>query len=327
MSLRKVVSALLGTACILFLIFSLISVTKVFHSGWKLPKVSEEPQAKYRLVLITQELETPFWNLVGKGAAEEARKDGANLEVWGSYGEDQENFLKKIEIAIDSKVDGIIVQGLDTDEFKSLTKIQAASYGIPVITVANDVPMADSLRKTYVGSDQFLAGQLIARQLLEEMGSKGTVVLMGDMRQEYYQQQRLSGIQSILKKEPLIQMEYVETPSAREQVLAKTRAVMNKLPNVNAFIAINANIAGSMVQEIGRRSQVAPYHIYSFDDSSDAMSLLMQGKLDGIIKQSPEDMGTISVNLLMEWLNGDTVPLNTEGYLTEIRMLTAADAQ
>lgn len=327
--MRKTVSLILGAACITFLVFTLISADKVFHSGWQLPSTpsSSGSQAKYRLVLITQELETPFWNKVGSGAKAEAAKDGANIEVWGSYGDDQENFLKKIEIAIDSKVDGIIVQGLDTDDFKNLTKIQAAFYGIPVITVANDVPMADSLRKTYVGSDQFLAGQMIAKQLLADMGQKGTVVLMGDSREEYYQQQRLDGIHDILKKYPGVHTEYVETSEAREQVLASTRDVMNRLPNVNAFIAVNANIAGSMVQEIGRRSQVEPYDIYSFDDSHDTMTLLMQGKLDGLIEQSPEEMGKISVNLMVKWLNGETVPLNSEGYLTNIRMLKAADVQ
>ncbi len=132
---------------------------------------------KYRLVLITQELDTLFWDKAGIAAKEQARKDGASLEVWGSYGKNQEDFLKKLEIAIQSKVDGIIVQGLDTPEFKDLVKVKAAFYGIPIITVANDVPKAESLRKTYVGSDQYLAGQLIAEQLIDDMGHEGKVIL------------------------------------------------------------------------------------------------------------------------------------------------------
>ena len=107
--------------------------------------------------------------------------------------------MKKIEIAIHSQVDGIIVQGLDTDEFKDLTKIKAASYGIPIITIANDVPMEDSLRRTYVGSDHYLAGQMIAKQLLSEMGPVGDVILMYDSQKQYYQQQRLNGIKDELK--------------------------------------------------------------------------------------------------------------------------------
>jgi ribose transport system substrate-binding protein len=321
--LRKTVLFTLGLACAVLFYFTFVSAYKVFRSDWQLPRTSEQEQSQYRLVLITQELETPFWVRVGNGAIEEARKLGASIEVWGSYGKNQEDFLKKIEIAIDSKVDGIIVQGLDTDAFNELTKIKASFYGIPIITVANDVPMEESIRRTYVGSDQFLAGQLIAKQLLSDMGTEGSVILMGDSRQEYYQQQRLNGLYDILEKYPDVYTEYAETPDTREWVIATTQDLMNKLPGVDAFVAVNANIAGAMVQEIGRRAQVDPYHIYSFDDSPESMTLLMQGKIDGMIEQSPEEMGSISVNLMIEWLSGAKVPLDTDGYLTDIRMLEA----
>lgn len=324
--MRKTVALVLGFVCVVLFYFTFVTAFKVFRPDWQLPRATVQKQAKYRLVLITQELETPFWDKVGRGALNEAQKDGASIEVWGSYGKNQEEFLKKIEIAIDSKVDGIIVQGLDTDEFKNLTKVKAAFYGIPVITVANDVPMTESLRKTYVGSDQYMAGQMIAKQLLSDMGPKGKVILMGDSRREYYQERRLDGIHDVLKDYPGIQTEYAETPDAREQVIAATRDLMNRLPDVAAFIAVNANIAGAMIQEIGRRSQVEPYEIYSFDDSPDTLPLLTQGKLDGMIEQSPETMGRISVNMMVKWLSGETIPLDPDGYLTSIRMLKAGDA-
>jgi ABC-type sugar transport system, periplasmic component len=324
--LRKSIVVILSVICVILIYFTLVSAGKVFRSESKLPpRTPVSEQDEYRLVLITQELETPFWVKVSQSAKAEAEKEGASIEVWGSYDKNEEDFLKKIEIAIDSKVDGIIVQGLDTDEFKNLTKIKAAFNGIPIITVANDVPMVDSLRRTYVGSDQYLAGQMIARQLLADMGDSGKVILMGDSRKEYYQQQRLKGIEDILKNHPHIFTKYAETADAREQVIATTQNLMNELPNVDAFIAVNANIAGAMIQEIGRRSRVGPYYIYSFDDSPDATTLLESGNIDGMIGQSPEEMGRISVNRMIQWLSGETVPLNMDGYLTDIRMLRGAD--
>jgi ribose transport system substrate-binding protein len=172
-----------------------------------------------------------------------------------------------------------------------------------------------------------MAGQLIAKQLLSDMGHSGKVILMGDSRQEYYQEQRLKGIYDVLKNYPNVRTEYAETADTRQQVIATTQDLMNRLPDLDAFIAVNANIAEAMIQEIGRRSQVEPYYIYSFDDSPDTFSLLTQGKLDGMIEQSPETMGKISVDLMIKWLTGETVPLNTDGYLTDIRMLKAANSR
>ncbi|MEW8987495.1 MAG: substrate-binding domain-containing protein, partial [Bacillus sp. (in: firmicutes)] len=98
-------------------------------------------------------------------------------------------------------------------------------------------------------------------------------------------------------------------------------------PDVDAFIAVNANFSAGMVQEIGKRSQVEPYFIYSFDDGPETLTLLKEEKLDGIVKQSPEMMGEISVQLIMQWLNGETVPLNIDGYFTDIHFLKAVDVQ
>lgn len=325
--LRKTVYVLLSLAFGVLCYFTFLSAGKAFRSDWQLPRTSDREPASHRLVLITQELDTPFWNKVGAGALDQAQKDGASLEIWGSYGKNREEFLKKIEIAIHSKVDGIIVQGLDTDEFKNLTKVKAAFYGIPVITVANDVSSEDSLRKTYVGSDQYSAGTMIAGQLLSDMGQEGKVVLMSGDQQEYYQIQRLNGIRDVLRNYPNVRTIQAETPDKTERVIAVTRDVMNRVPDADAFIAVNANIAGAMIQEIGRRSRIEPFHIYSFDDSSESLPLLKEGKLDGMIGQSPESMGRISVSLMMKWLNGETVPLDTNGYFTDIKMLKAADVQ
>ncbi|OWA34220.1 sugar ABC transporter substrate-binding protein [Saccharibacillus sp. O16] len=325
--MHKTISLALGTICAVFLFFTMISAIRFVQSAWQPPELQNRAEDRYRLVLITQDLGTPFWNKVGEGAQAQADKLGANLEVWGTYGEDREDFLKQLEIAIDSKVDGIIVQGMDEDEFDNLTKVKAAFYGIPIITVASDVPMSDSMRKTYVGSDVFAAGRMIAERLVKDMGRTGTVVLMGDSREEYDQHQRVLGVRSVLGAYPNIHVEYVTTSNEEQQIAAATQDVMNRFPDVNAFISVDANLTTAMVQEIGRRSQIEPYDLYSFDDNPGILQLLRQGKLDAVVEQAPEEMGRLGVQLMTQWLDGKTVPLDPEGYPTPIRLLKTEDVQ
>ena len=323
--LRKLAIVLLSLVCVTLFYFTIHSGSRVLKSDWELPQTGEKVDTKQRLVLITQELETPFWDKVAIGAMEEAKKESASLEVWGSYGYNQDDFLKKIEIAIYSQVDGIILQGLDTDEFKALTKIKAASYGIPIITVANDVPMGESLRKSHVGSDQYIAGKMIGEQLLADMGTEGEVAVMVDIQHQYFQEQRLEGIRQVLEEYPNIKIHYMEMHDSREQVIATTKDVLNRNPNLDAFIVINAEVLAAMIQEIERRSQIEPYFIYSFDDDYEAISLLNQGKIDGIIEQSPEEMGKMSVKLILQWLNNEEFPLDLDGYQTDIRIVKAKE--
>jgi len=325
--LRKSIIVSLFAGCLVILFFTLTSMMKVFSSELTEPALTAEQHNSYRLVLITRELDTPFWAKVERGARAAAEQDGASLEVWGTYGTNRDDFLKNIEVAIASKVDGIIVQGLDTDEFKSLTKVKAASRGIPVITVANDVPMNESLRRTYVGSDQMEAGSMIARQLVSDMGFVGKVVLMVSDRQEYFQRSRLTGILDVLNTYPKIVTKIVAAGDSREAVASATNVLLNEEPDADAFIAVSANHAGSIIQEISKRMRVDNFFIYSFDDSPETLTLMQQGKIDALIAQSPEAMGGESVALMIKWLTGEQVPLNPDGYFTDIRVMRAEDAK
>ncbi|MCH4826662.1 MAG: substrate-binding domain-containing protein [Planococcus sp. (in: firmicutes)] len=325
--MRKKVIVVLCSLCVVLGFFTLWSAEGAFRSDWQLPAAIPADEESYRLVLITQELETPFWNKVGTGAMTQAAHEQVNLAVWGSYGNNREDFLKQIEIALHSKVDGVIVQGLDTEEFKQLTREKAAFYGIPVITVANDVPVEESLRKTFVGSDHYQAGKMLAEQLIRDMPAGGQTVLMGDIEQEYSQQQRLQGVTESLAKHDEISTVYVESGKSDEDIITATQHALNQNPGVQAFIALNANHVGPMMKEISRRAELEPYHLYSFDDGAETASLLEQGKLDAMIQQSPELMGEKSVELMMQWLRNEVVPLDSDGYITDIRIVKGAVAQ
>ncbi|WP_282020080.1 sugar ABC transporter substrate-binding protein [Planomicrobium okeanokoites] len=323
--MRRKVIFVLCSLCAVLGFFTVLSVNKVLHSEWELPETAVSGQERFRIVVISQELDTPFWKLVDEGASKQAEKEEISLELWGSYSKNQEDFLKQVEIALHSKVDGIIVQGLDTEEFQQLTRIKAASYGIPIITVANDVPVEKSLRKTYVGSDHQNAGKLLMEQLVSDMGEQGEVVLLGGTDLEYSQRLRLQGMEDSLKNYPEITSFYVDSGSTVEEAAAATRQALNEYPNVDAFIALNVRQAGTVMQEISSRTELEPYYIYSFDDGSDASQLLAEGKLDGIVEQSPEQMGEMSVALMMQWLRNEVVPLDSAGYITDIRIVEGKD--
>lgn len=303
-----------------------VSAESVMNPDWLEPLPLTRENQQYRLLLITQDIDTPFWDSVAKGASDRAEEEGVMLEVLGNYGKNEEAFLSNLELGIHSRVDGIIVQGLDQEEFKELTKIKAAFYSIPIITIAEDVPMEESLRRTYVGSNHFRAGKLLAEQLVKDMGDSGEVAVMYDETTHHFQTLRLHGIQSVLREYPDITVIATGTDTSKESVMAATQNLLNKHPHAEGFIAINAEITSGMIQEINRRKQIDPMFIYSFDDHADIDSLLQQGKLDAIVKQEPELMGDMGIELLLEWLEGESGPLDFDGYFTPVDIVTAEDA-
>lgn len=307
--------------------FTLTALVRVVRSDWQEPLPIDRTEQKYRLVLISQNIDTPFWEAVIEGAESRATQDNVMIEVLGNYGSNEEDFLKNLELAIHSKVDGIIVQGLDSEAFKELTKIKAAFYSIPILTIANDVPMEESLRRTYIGSNHYLAGQQLAEQLVEDMGESGKVVLFYDQERRFYQMERQAGVENVLDRYPEINLIETNTIDSNDEITLTTQALLNDHPDVDGFIAIKPTIAAKMIEEISRRKQVESLFIYTFDDHANLAPLLTEGKLDAVIQHSPNEMGRLSVQLIVEWLNGETVPLDLEGYLTNIEIVKAADLQ
>lgn len=90
--MRKTIVLLLGTLIIIFSYLTIVSATKAFRSSSELPASLSEMEDSIRLVLITQELDTPFWNKVGQGAKQQAKLENVDLEVWGSYGNNEDDF-------------------------------------------------------------------------------------------------------------------------------------------------------------------------------------------------------------------------------------------
>lgn len=321
--MRKFLVFLLLLCCVISLVFTIIYFIKVFHSEVVVPGEVDIGYSPYRIVVISQEMDSPFWNQVERGALSAGDKLQVGVEFWGTYRANMEDFMKHIEIAIASKVDGIIVQGLNTEEFSSVTKLKAAKYGIPVITIANDVSLNESLRKTYVGSNHLLGGQLIAKQLVSDMKGLGKVIVMTSDREEESQRLRLMGIKEIFDMNPDIEYKIVTSGDSSEQISSATRQLLNERPDTDAFIGVTLDSASVIVQEVEKRSRLANFHVYSFDDNLETLDYLRKGYIKATIMQSPLEIGSKSVELMVKWLRGEVLPLDSVGYYTDITVLRA----
>ncbi len=238
-----------------------------------------------------------------------------SLEVLGYANQNEEALLTDLERSIYAKVDGIIVQGKDTEAFKELTKVKAAFYSIPVVTIAEDVPIEESLRRTYVGSNHFQMGQTLANVVTEDYQSYETVVIYYDETRPFYQRERLRGAAAVLNESELT-VQYIGLPASTDEAILQTQRALNQYPTFDAVMILDAQLSSIVIEEIKRRRQIEPLGIYTFDEQRNLDLLLDQGEIDALIKQSPEKMGSMSVEVLSEWINNERDHLEFSGYLT-----------
>lgn len=277
-----------------------------------------------RIVLVSQELDNPYWRAVEEGAEAAASEYGMDIEYTGPYRINPEEQLRLLDQAIASRADGILIQGTGKPESRSLVA-KAAELGIPVVTVDADEP--DSGRIAYVGTDNAAAGAAMAELVAEASGGSGRVgILVGTLSADS-QRLRVEGFKSALARYPGLSVADVRTTDiSRLQAAKETEALLAMDPPVRFIVGFSA-LDGPGAADAAERLQPSrggrPV-IFAFDDLPATLAGMEQGSIRAAVAQEPRQMGREAVALMQARLADTAVP---EWSYTPVRILQAGQAQ
>lgn len=132
-------------------------------------------------VLIEDGHDSTLWDSIYEGARREGEENcDAYVEYLGKNLTADYTVQDKLRIAIDSGVDGIILNGGSSEETDRLLE-EAVGKGIPVVTALDD--SAYNLRKCFVGVNNYILGQEYSRlcfELLSENPRDSWVAVLMD---------------------------------------------------------------------------------------------------------------------------------------------------
>lgn len=147
--------------------------------------LSAGPASAYSLyyIVLTENSAAPFWQSVYTGMKEAAVEQDAYVEILGENLSVSYSLEDKLRIAIDAKVDGIVIEPNGDAEVVTLID-EATDLGIPVITVVSDEVL--SKRKSFVGINNYDLGQEYGEQVISAMkeDTKNIVVLVDGPAEE-----------------------------------------------------------------------------------------------------------------------------------------------
>ncbi|SEM79734.1 substrate-binding domain-containing protein [Paenibacillus sp. OV219] len=277
--------------------------------------------SKPHIVIISQEQGSYMMNEIQRGARDAAASHGMAIEFWGVYRSNVEELIKQVDIAIASKVDGIIIEGADRPDFVQMVN-KAIFSGIPVVTINSDSP--DSLRKSYVGSDHYQEGILMGKHIAQKLVGQGTVGVITNTEASDTDKLRQQGLHEVLKSYPAIKLVTSSMDNVNGPANMQTFDILNHYPAAKAFIGLKAESGRSIVQAGGTRSRSSHYQVFMFDDSPQTMKLIQENIVESGLSQHYEEMGKMSVDLVKRWLDSDQLPLNNS-YFTPISVVDSAD--
>ena len=259
---------------------------------------------KYHYALITEERDSTFWDDIYRGASEFGAQNDAYVELMGDSLAVNYSADELFDIAICSGVDGIIIEGKDTDSQNELMA-RAEEKGIPVVTLLND--NYGSSRQSFVGIGNYNLGREYARELIKagNKNVKNVVLISEDNYDDAAWNLFRNGFTETIQNEGnhmdfearMISMDNAEELSIQQTI--RNLLTEEELPDV--IICLSENITVSAYQAIVNENLVGQVDIIGYYVSDTILGAISRDAIRATIVLDASDMGSMAVAALNDY--------------------------
>lgn len=260
----------------------------------------------------------PFYFTMEKGAKAKATELGVELligeypKAWGP--EYQVPILKALVARGD--IDLLFTAPTSTEALIPILK-EIHDSGIPVITVDTYIGDGDYTKPSnynfplsYIGTDNFLGGQVVAGQLAIMLGGKGKVFLENTNPDTSSVMNRELGFREGLKIFPDMELVGVEyCLDVQETAAAQVSAALQRHPDLAGVFGVNVFSAQGAYQAVVSAGLEGAVKIATWDATETLIEALKRGEIDLILAQMPAQMGALCVEWGVKYLKeGAEIP-------------------
>lgn len=289
-------------------------------------------------VMITDNYKSDFWRPVYKGALEKAKEDNIFVDLLGEQLSQDHSIEELMEIAIASKVDGIIVYANETDEMRQLID-KAVANKIPVVTLYGDCTR--SQRLSFVGVGGYSIGRMYGGQIIdiikekrrEELLGDGKIsnrekvkitVLVGSDTKDTGQNIIISGIQDVLSQDNVTDSEYAvsivavdNTNSFSVEESIRDIFLSENIPDV--MVCLNELSTICTYQAVVDFNKVGDVSILGYYDSEAIVNAIERGGIYATVAIDAPQLGEYSISALSDYYEfGNT----SEYYLADVTLIS-----
>jgi ribose transport system substrate-binding protein len=248
-------------------------------------------------VLVTTNTRIAYWQEAVQGLRAAARELGVRTEAVGPETYDpkaeKEAFLKAVHEQIAPA--GILVSAADPELMRDAID-SAVATGIPVITIDADSPK--SKRLMFIGTNNYLVGQMGGEVLIKELKGKGNVV-MYTMPGQQNLDERLEGYKRVLSRDAGIKIvQVIDIRGDPSKAFDETKNLIQrgKTPP-DAFVCLEA-LSCAEVADVLDRAQIKDKTIIAMDTSDGTVNWVQKGMIQATIAQKPYTMSYFGTRIL-----------------------------
>lgn len=289
-------------------VISLLTAGSILYFRYMIAEVArgEENLTTYEkhIAMIVENREDIFWKTVYESARKAGEEQGYYVELYGGNLPIDYSRQELLKIAIDASVDGIILEG-DDSEVLAGEIARAEESKIPVVTVLSDA--TQSTRECYVGINSYHLGQTLGKQVLSNVtGDMLTVcVLMNRNEANTNQNIIYSGIGEVLTKNVKSPYKIYATAIqdtgtfGAEETVRDIFLAEESLPDV--LICLDKLSTTSACQAVVDYNKVGEVEIIGCYSSDAILQAIQKNVLQATVAFDTQGMGEECITAMMEY--------------------------
>jgi ribose transport system substrate-binding protein len=257
----------------------------------------ERHEATEKYFLVAANTKIAYWQEAAEGLRTAAREMGVKVEMVGPETYDPKAEKEAFLAAVHGQIppSGILVSAADPELMREAIDAADAA-GIPVITIDSDSPK--SKRLTFIGTNNYVAGQMSGELLAKELNGKGSVVLFSIPGQENLDE-RMEGCKRVLARSPGIKiLQVIDIAGDPTKAFDATKSLIAKGKTApDAFVCLEA-LSCAEVADVLDRDGIKGKTIIAMDTQEGTLNWMRKGMIRATIAQKPYTMAYFGTRVL-----------------------------
>lgn len=257
-------------------------------------RAGHAPAARRSVALITKSTDSEFFLSVFAGAGAAAAEYNLELTISGpGTEEDYETQNKMIAQAVEDGAEVIVLSAIDYE--RSAAAIDAAAQeGVKIVSI--DSGVGSRYVSTYIGTDNYAAGQMAARAALEGVEGPLRVGIVTYNEGTANGQERVRGAINALDESGRARVAGVATTLVdAPRAQTDTVSLLLAHPEINVLMAFNEPTSVGAARAVRTLDRADDIFLVGFDSNVVTIDGLQDGYVDALIVQNPYAMGYLGV--------------------------------
>ena len=259
--------------------------------------------ARHRVAIVAKSTRTEFWLSVFAGAEAAATEYNIELSITGP--ETEEDYETQNRMVADAVADGaeaLVFSAIDYENNAAAIDA-AAESGVRIVAIDSNVD--SGAVQTYIGTDNYAAGQMAAQAALDGVEGQLTVGIVNyDVSSANGQERERGAVDAFEQSGRARVAAVINTLAEAARAQADTAAMLAEHPEINVLLAFNEPTsvgAADAVESMGLAEEV---FLVGFDSNVATIDGLQDGTVDALIVQNPYAMGYLGVESAYRLLSG-----------------------